>query len=227
MDPIALEAEKRATLGKKVKALRRDGITPANIFGHSIGSQAIQVKTEEVEKVLAKAGATHMIMIKGPSFKRSRRVLTKGVQRDAITGKLLHIDFHQISMKDKVRVEVPLVFQGESPASHRKDLILLENLRSVEVECLPSDIPANIEIDLTKLEEAGDHILISDLGLGDNVTILTRSDDVVARVEFAKVVEVEEEEVEELEGVEEEAEAVAEEAPKAEVSEPSADESAQ
>lgn len=215
MDAIVLEAEKRTRMGKKVKALRREGITPANIFGHNVSSLAIQVNTLEAEKILAKAGATQMIMIKGPSFKKSRRVLTKGVARDPLNGKLIHIDFHQVSLKDKVKVEVPLIFEGEAPASRRKDLVVLENIRSVEVECLPTDIPANIVVDVTKLEEAGNLILVSDLGVGENVAMLTHADDVVVRVDVAKVAEVVEEAVE---GEEEEA-AAAEEAPQAEAAE--------
>lgn len=215
MDAIVLEAEKRTRMGKKVKALRREGITPANIFGHNVSSLAIQVNTLEAEKILAKAGATQMIMIKGPSFKKSRRVLTKGVARDPLNGKLIHIDFHQVSLKDKVKVEVPLIFEGEAPASRRKDLVVLENIRSVEVECLPTDIPANIVVDVTKLEEAGNLILVSDLGVGENVAMLTHADDVVVRVDVAKVAEVVEEAVE----GEEEEEAAAEEAPQAEAAE--------
>lgn len=206
METIVLEVENRTALGKKVKALRRSGITPANIFGHGIESQAIKVNTLEMEKVLAKARATHMITLKDPSFNDDRRVLVKGAQRDPITGKLLHVDFYQVRMKDKVKVEVPLVFQGEAPASRRKDLVLLESLRSVEVECLPNDIPESIAIDLSKLSEAGDHLLVGDLTLNDNITVLSPSEEVIARVARARAAEV----AEIAEGVEG---AVAEETP--------------
>ena len=202
MDPIVLEAEKRMKVGKKVKALRREGITPANIFGNKAASVAIQIDTVEVEKVLAKAGATHMIMIKGPSFKKSRRVLTKGVQRDPLSGKLLHIDFHQVSMKDKVKVVVPLVFVGDSPVTRRKDLLLLENLSSVELECLPGAIPENLEVDVTKLEEAGDSILVGDLVLAEGVVVLTNAEDAMVRISVAKVMEEAAEAVEVEEGEE-------------------------
>jgi large subunit ribosomal protein L25 len=189
METIVLKVEKRTILRKKVKALRRSGITPANIFGHTVESQAIQVDTAEAEKVLAKAGATHMITLKGASFKEGRRVLTKGVQRNCLTGKLIHIDFHQISMKDKVRVVVPIVFHGVAPASRRKDLVMLESLKSLEVECLPDSIPDSIEVDRSSLAEAGDHILAGDLKLGDKVTLITHPEDVVARVVTARIVE--------------------------------------
>lgn len=187
MKTLVLEVEERTTLGKKVKALRRSGTTPANIFGHAIQSQAIQVDTEKAEQVLAKAGATQLITLKSPSFNEGRMVLTAEVQRDFMNGKLLHIDFHEVSMKDKVKVVIPLVFTGEAPASRQKELVLLESLTSLEIECFPNAIPDNIAVDLSKLEDAGDHILVKDLQLSDTITVLTHGEEVIARIgRFAK-----------------------------------------
>ena len=216
METITLKVENREVLGKEVKALRREGITPANVFGHGIESQAVQADTAEAQKVLAKAGTTHLISLRLPTKKEGRRVLVKKVQRDIITGKLLHIDFYQVRMKDKVRVEVPLIFQGESPASGRKDLMLLGNLSSLEVECLPDGIPESIPVDLSELAEAGDHLLVSNLALSDGITVLTHPEEVLARVSHPKVIEVEEvaEEEEEL-GVEEAVDGKPEEEPPA------------
>ncbi len=201
METTELEVENRTTLRKKVKALRRSGITPANIFGHAIESQAVQVNTARVEKVLSRAGSTRMIALKSPSSSKIRRVLVKDVQRDPMTGRLLHIDFYEVQMKDKVKVEVPLAFQGESPVARRSDLVFLENLRSVEVECLPNDIPQSIAIDLSRLAQAGDRILVGDLKV-DGVTILTHPEEVIARVARTKAAEAGEiaAEVEEAEG---------------------------
>ena len=217
METLVHEVETRTILGKKVKALRRSGITPANIFGHGIDSVSIQSNTFDLEKLISKAGGTRMITLKNPAFKRDRRVLIKSVHRDAITGKLIHVDFYQVSMKDKLKVEVPLVFQGEAPASRRKDLVLLETMGSVEVECLPTDIPENIPVDISELSEAGDHILVGNLVIDGKVTLLTNAEDIIAKVDHVKAAEIiEEEEVEEVEGEEAaEAEAAAPEAPEA------------
>jgi len=200
METITLKIENREVLGKGVKALRREGIIPANIFGHGIESRAVQANMVEAQKVLSKAGTTHLISLEFPSNKKDlSRVLVKKVQRDIITGNLLHINFYQVIMRDKVRVEVPLIFRGESPASQRKELMLLENLRLLEVECLPDDIPESIAVDLSGLAEAGDHLLVSDLTLDDGITVLTHLEEVIARVGHARKVEVEQvmEEVEE------------------------------
>jgi len=189
MEPIVMEVRNRTVLGKQVKALRRAGITPANIFGNGIDSQAIEVNTLDAEKILTRAGNTQLVTLKEPTSKSDSRVLVKDVQRHSITGKLVHIDFYQVRMKDKVKVEVPLTFEGDPPAANKKDLILFENLRSLEVECLPSDIPGSIPIDLSSLAEAGNQILVKDLKLGDEIVILTSFEEVVARVEAVRVSE--------------------------------------
>ena len=124
-DTLVQNVEDRTIFGKKVGSLRRNGITPANIFGHGIKSLAIQIETETIEKVLAKAGSTHIITLKSPSARKGHNVLVKEVSRNPVTGMLLHIDFHEVKMTDKVKVEVPLVFSGDAPAAQRKDVVLL------------------------------------------------------------------------------------------------------
>lgn len=221
METLQQQVDTRTVLGKKVRALRRAGITPANVYGSKVDSVAIQIDTADMEKLLSIAGKTRMITMKIPSSKRDRRVLVKNVQRNSITGRLLHVDFYQISMTEKLKVVVPIIFDGVAPASSRSDFVVLENLTSVEVECLPADIPENIHVDITGLAEAGDHILVSDLIVGEKVTLLTSSDDIIASVSLAKIAaeleEMEEEVVaEEAEVEEAAAEAEAEAEPEAE-----------
>ncbi|NQT73310.1 MAG: 50S ribosomal protein L25 [Chloroflexi bacterium] len=217
METLQQQVDTRTVLGKKVRALRRAGITPANVYGSKVDSVAIQIDTADMEKLLSIAGRTRMITMKIPSYKRDRRVLVKNVQRNSITGRLLHVDFYQISMTEKLKVVVPIIFDGVAPASSRNDFVVLENLTSVEVECLPADIPENIHVDITGLAEAGDHILVSDLIVDEKVTLLTSSDDIIASVSLAKIAaeleEMEEEvvaEEAEVEGAAAEAEAEAE-----------------
>lgn len=187
METLQQLVETRTVLGKKVRALRRAGMTPANVYGSKVDSVAIQVDTANMEKLLSLAGRTRMITMKIPSYKRDRRVLVKNVQRNSITGKLLHVDFYQVSMTDKLKVVVPIVFDGVAPASSRNDFVVLENLNSVEVECLPADIPENIHVDISGLVDAGDHILVSNLIVDEKVTLLTSLDDTVASVSLAKI----------------------------------------
>ena len=196
MATIEQEIQDRAVTGKKVKTLRRAGVTPANIFGAGMESHAVQVETAVLEKTLMKAGKTQLITLKNPADK-DRQVLIKKIQRDPVSRKLLHVDFHQVSLKDKVKIAVPLVFEGEARASRRSDLLVLENLNSVEVECLPTEIPESITIDISELTEAGDRLSVSDLVVEEQITILNDPDDILISVSHAKA---EEEFVEEAEG---------------------------
>ncbi len=190
MEAIIQEIENRTITGKKVKSLRREGITPANIYGHGIESHSIQAETATLKKTIAHAGGTQLITLKNPA-EEDRQVLIKRAQKDPLTGELLHVDFHQVSLKDKVKVAVPLIFKGETRASRRNDLVVLENLNSIEVECLPTEIPENITIDISELAEAGDRLLVSDLILDEEITVLTNPDDMLISVSQARA-EVEE-----------------------------------
>ena len=97
---LVQEVRKRTVLGKKVRALRRRGITPANIYGHGIPPLAIEADTGELERLIARAGRTRMVTLRSPDFEDERKVLVKAVQRDAITGALLHVDFYQVRLED-------------------------------------------------------------------------------------------------------------------------------
>lgn len=213
---IEQEIQDRTIIGRKAKALRRLGITPANIYGAGIESRAIQAETSLLEKTLTKAGKTQLVTLKNPDD-QDRQVLIKKIQRDPVSRKLIHVDFHQVSLKDKVKIAVPLVFEGEARASRRSDLVVLENLTSIEVECLPTEIPEHISVDISELADAGDRLTAGDLTVEEKITILNDPEDILISVSHAKA---EEEFVEEAEG-----EGIPEEAetPAAEGSEPQAD----
>jgi large subunit ribosomal protein L25 len=215
MDKIKLSAAKRAVLGKKVKALRRQGITPANIYGHGIESTAVEIGTLELKNTIAKAGKTGLISLTVKGEKSPRMVVIKGIQRHPLTQDLVHADLYQVKMKEKMKAEVPLVLIGEAPAVKELDGILLQSLNSIEVECLPGDIPHSIEIDLSVLDNIDQSIRVGDLKVPDGVGLLTdpeRSVVTVTRRRIAEVVEEVAEAEEEVEAEEAKEEAEAEEA---------------
>lgn len=161
MEQITLSAQKRTVLGRKVKSLRREGIIPAHIFGHKVKTEHIQVKANDFKKVFEKAGETGIISLAVDSEKRP--VLVRSIQVHPLTEETLHIDFYQVNLSEKVKVNVPLEIVGESPAVEKKVGLLLTPVSEVEVEALPSDLPENIEVDITKLESIGDEIRVKDL----------------------------------------------------------------
>ncbi|UCG10320.1 MAG: 50S ribosomal protein L25 [Dehalococcoidia bacterium] len=218
MERIELELASRETLGKKVRFLRHQGITPVHLFGHGIESLALQCETAQLKQVLSQAGRTKLIDIK-LDRKKPRKAVVREVRRSPKTSELLHVDFYQVRMEEKIRVEVPIVLTGESPALKLKENMLEQYLTSLTVECLPDEIPADIELDLSPLAEIDDVIRVKDIDLGEKVTVLNEPEMSVVKISMRPVEKVEEEVVEEE--IEEEAaeEALAEESPAKEAKE--------
>lgn len=182
MADLELHAEPRTVLGKKVARLRREGMTPANIFGHNIPSVAIQVSTVDVSHVLKRAGATHLLRLDLAGERTPRTVLVRHVSRKATNDQLVHIDFYQVSMTEKTTVEVPLVLTGAAPAVANGLGLLNQSLATLTIECLPGDIPTQIDVDISSLSEAHSLIRIADLHLPAGAVALSEPDRVVAGI---------------------------------------------
>jgi len=192
MEQIELQATTREMFGKKVRFLRRQGIIPIHLFGHNVESVALQCDAAQLQRVLAQAGKTRLINLKLDRAKRPRNVVVREVQRDLRTGGLLHVDFYQLRMAEKIKVDVPIVLVGEAPALKSKENTLSQELNSLTVECLPKQIPANVGVDLSPLTEAGQAIRVKDLVLDEEVTILSNPEVLVVKVSLRpreKVVE--------------------------------------
>jgi large subunit ribosomal protein L25 len=208
---LDLAAEPRTVFGKRVRRLRREGIVPANIYGHG-SSRAIQAPGRVLERLLAIGGRTSVVNI---SFDgRSETALFKGLQRDPRSGQMLHIDFQAVSMTESVTSTVPLRFVGESVAVTKLDGIMTHPRSELHVTCLASDLPDVIEVDVSPITELHGAVHVSDLPPSPTYTILDSPDEVLAIVQPPK------REVEELEEAEAEIAAAAEgEAPAAEAGE--------
>ncbi|MFC1847301.1 50S ribosomal protein L25 [Chloroflexota bacterium] len=206
MDQIELEATKRDVLGKKVRFLRRQGITPVHVFGHGIESATLQCDTAKLQRGLARAGQTGLINLTLDYEKKPRRVIVREVQLEPRTGKLLHVDFYQVKMGEKVNVEVPVVLIGEAPALKEKENTLVHDLTTLNIDCLPDKIPASIELDISSLTEADQALRVKDIELDEGVTILNDPEVVLTRISARREEKVEEEVItEEAEGEEAEA----------------------
>jgi large subunit ribosomal protein L25 len=205
-----LTAHTREIRGKKVKTLRRQGITPVHVFGHGIEPEALQCDTIDLQKVLAQAGSTGIVGLKIDKSRKKRNVMIREVQKEPRSGQLLHVDFYQIRMEEKLKVDVPIILTGEAPALKLKENFLVHELDSLSVECLPDDIPNHIEVDVSILEEADQSIYVEDIVLGKEITVLNNPDQLIAKINVRHVER--EIEVEEAEAAEEgEVEAVEEE----------------
>ena len=201
MDQIELEVSSREVLGKKVKLLRRKGITPVHLFGHGIESLTLQCNTSGLHRVLAKAGHTRLVNLKIDSGKESRTVIVRDIQREPRTDETLHVDFYQVKMEEQVRIEVPVVLIGEAPALRQKENTLVHELTTLTIECLPAQIPASVEINIGSLTERDQAIRVGDIALGKDITVVNDAEVVVVRISTRRM---------EKEEVAVEAEAVAE-----------------
>lgn len=180
-DKIVLKADKRKVFGRKVKALRRKGIVPANIFGKDVKSESIQISRIEFEKVFKKAGETQIIEV--GIGKEKKPVLVSNIQYDPESDNPLHVDLLQINLTKKVTAEVPLEFVGESPAEKEGKGTVVQQLSEVEIEALPTDFPEKIEASIEGLAEVGDSINIGDLKVVEKLKILDNKKLLVVKIE--------------------------------------------
>jgi large subunit ribosomal protein L25 len=198
-----LNVAPRDVLGKKVKALRRQGVTPANIYGSHIESQSIQLSTEELRHVIKTAGRNDIVYLRLDGDE-PRPTFVRDIQQNPVTDAILHVDFLQISLREKVRADVPLHLVGLAPAVDTLGGILMHGLDHVSVEALPTEVPSFIEVDVTSLAEINQALHVSDVPVPEGVTILTDVEQVIAKV-APPAVEPEPEVAEEAEAVEGEA----------------------
>lgn len=194
MEKIELRAAKREVLGKKVRALRRSGIVPVHLFGHDVEPTPLQCDALDLKHVLNKAGQTHLVDLKVDKAKKVTKVVAREIQRDPIKGTLLHVDFYQVRMTDRIKVDVPIVLIGEAPALKIKGNMLMRELDRVTIECLPDDIPDHIEVDTSILEHAHQAILVGDITPPPGVTVITDTDHDVARIGMVRAAAMEAEE---------------------------------
>lgn len=181
MDTIRLEGQTRTITGKKVSTLRTEGLTPAVLYGHKIKNTNVAIPSKIFEKVYAQAGESTLIdlVLDGGA---SKKVLIQDIQRDALTGSVTHIDFHEVSMTEKITTEIPLKFIGESKAVKEMSGVLVKNMDDIKVECLPTDLVHEIEVDITPLVDFETSIHVKELNIPHGITVLEQQDEVVVTV---------------------------------------------
>jgi len=204
MEEVTLKANKRDIIGKKVKQLRRQGILPAVIYGRNTDPVSISLDDREVNRVLATISSSHLINldIDGEGY----TTLIRDRQRHPVSGSILHIDFYEVSMTEKLTTNVNIIIRGEAPAAKNFGGILVTGQETLEIECLPQDLPERFDVDISHLEEIGDTIYVRDIPIPPEVDLLTDPDEMVIVVTTPAAEE--EEVVEEVEITEEEPEVI-------------------
>ena len=183
----AIDFYNRDVLGKKVKHLRRQGFTPVHMYNSNGSSYSLQVETKTLHQILATYGKTSPVTIRfgeedHPAFVRE-------VQRHPVSEQIIHVDFLEVDLSKSIRTQVPVVLVGESPAVRLYGGIVSQLIYSLEIECLPKDIPSSIDIDTSGLEEIDSSVLVSDIDLGANVTITSSLQENVVRIQAPRKAE--------------------------------------
>lgn len=180
MNKHVLKAEKREILGSKVKSLRRKGIIPATIFGKGLDSVSVQVSSVSFAKVYKQAGETSVIWVQVEGESKERPTLVKGYTSNPMSGLVMNIDFHQVNLKEKVTAWVPVELEGEAELVKIGTAVLDLQLKEIEIEALPTEIPEKIVFDISNLKEIGDHLKVSDAKVNAGVTVLSDPESIIA-----------------------------------------------
>ena len=186
MTQPTLNAQTRQIVGRKVKVLRREGWLPASVYGKKVKSIPVQVSAKDFAKVFAETGETGIIKLKVEKGE-SRPVLSTNPQKDPVTDNIIHVDFHQVDLKEKVTVAVPIEVEGESPAVKEKGAVLVTVIDEVKVEALPQDLPEKFVVDISGLKEFNESILVKDLTVDrKKVKLLAEEGETIVMVQQPK-----------------------------------------
>ncbi|MFH1202577.1 MAG: 50S ribosomal protein L25 [Candidatus Omnitrophota bacterium] len=200
MEEIKLEVEKRDQLGKgKITALRHKGLIPGIVYGQKKESQAIQINKRDFMHFLQSHSAESVIInlniLEGAKKQKDIPVLIKDIQYHPLTEDVVHVDFCQISLTKEIKVKIPIVAKGEAVGVKQDGGVLDHILWELEIECLPTDMPKDVEVDVSGLK-IGDAIHIKDLKLPSKVKVSADPEAVVLSVVPPAKVEVPAAEVE-------------------------------
>jgi large subunit ribosomal protein L25 len=173
-----LAVKPREITGKKVRTLRREGLVPAELYGHGIKNLHLTVGAKEFGKVLKEAGTTTVVTLVLNTEKKS--AIIHEVKHNYLTGEIDHVDFYQVRMDEKMKTKVPLEFVGVAPAIKAFGAIVNKSMSEIEVEALPQNLPHSLIVDLTLLDEMNKSVYVRDIVAPKGVEILIDMETAVA-----------------------------------------------
>jgi large subunit ribosomal protein L25 len=186
-----LAAEPREITGKAVKRLRQEGRLPGVVYGHGVDSSNVSVDSHEFDQLRRQVGSNALVDL-SVDGQTAKPVLVSGVQIHPVTRRPLHVDLFLVTMTEELTVDVQLVALGDAPAATLGGGTLLHPNETVKIRALPDNLPQSIEYEVASLTDFELTIRVRDLTIPADVTLLTDGDEIVARVQAPRVIEVEE-----------------------------------
>ncbi len=187
-EQVTLTVQRRAGTGTRpTRRLRRSGLVPGVVYGKAVGPLPVTVDRKGLVHLLrSKTGEHTLVTLRladDPGW--SQAALVQMVQHDPVDGHVLHVDFHAIALTERIRVRVPVILKGEPIGVKQEGGILEHFLRDVEVECLPTEIPAGVAFDVSGLT-VGQTVHVSDLAAPPNAGLVSDPTGVIASIQMPK-----------------------------------------
>ncbi len=186
---VQIELDPRELTGKKVGRLRRAGIVPVHLYGPGMEPRALQCQTTQLIRVLATAGGATPIQITIQGEPGNHLAFAREIQWDPKHDELLHVDLLAADVSRPVTAQVPVILVGESAGARNVSGTVMHQLRTVDIQALPLEMPSQIEVDISVMEEADSVIRVSDLPVPESSTILSDLEELVVRIELPRVAE--------------------------------------
>ncbi|MCH7736409.1 MAG: 50S ribosomal protein L25 [Chloroflexi bacterium] len=184
---VQIELEPRELMGKKVGRLRRAGIVPVHLYGPGMEPRALQCQTSRLIKVLAMAGGATPIHITIQGESGNHLAFAREIQWDPRHDDLLHVDLLAADVSRPVTAQVPLVLIGDSAGARAVSGTVMHQLRTLDIQALPLEMPSQIEVDISVMEEPESVIRVSNIQIPENATLLTDVEELVVRIELPRV----------------------------------------
>ncbi len=205
MESVILKAEPRKMTGHQVKNLRAKKMTPCVIYGRGVKTESLSVSSGELATAVQTAGSSTIIELDVAGNKKN--VVIHDLQRNPVSGEILHCDFYQVKEGQKIKAEVNLRYKGVSAAVKDFGGILVKSVDKIEIEALPKDLPHEILVDIALLTKIDDSITLDQLEIPAGVKVLGfEKDQVIASIAPPRTEEelkkLDEEVTEDVEGVE-------------------------
>ena len=186
---VQIELDPRELTGKKVARLRRVGIVPVHLYGPGMEPRSLQCQTSTLIRTLAAAGGATPIHITIQGESGTHLAFAREIQWDPMRDNLLHVDLLAADISRPVTAQVPVILIGESAGARLVNGTVMHQLRTVDVQALPLEMPSQIEADLDTMESADSVIRAGDLPIPASATLLTDAEDMVVRIELPRVAE--------------------------------------
>ena len=186
---VQIELDPRELTGKKVGRLRREGIVPVHLYGPGMEPRALQCQASRLIQVLATAGGATPIQITIQGESVNHLAFAREIQWDPKRDDLLHVDLLAADVSRPVTAQVPVILVGESMGARNVSGTVMQQLRTVDIQALPLEMPGQIEVDISVMEEADSVIRVSDLPVPESSTVLSDLEELVVRIELPRVAE--------------------------------------